>query len=43
MTLFIAEGQAMFTVKTGEAAGMPPRTDAVRAGLGPLPAWRQLP
>ena len=42
-TVFMPEGHAMFTVITGELTGSPPLTAAVRAGLGPLPAWRQLP
>ena len=32
----------MLTVNAGTSIGTPPRTEAVRAGFGPLPAWRQL-
>ena len=42
LSAFIPEGQAIFKVTTGTDFGMPPLTEAVLAGLGPLPACRQL-
>ena len=39
----IPDGQAIFSVMTGTYGETPPLTDAVLAGLGPLPACRQLP
>ena len=37
------EGQAIFSVMAGTVSGIPPNSAADRAGLGPFPAWRQLP
>ena len=39
----IPDGQAIFSVTAGTEEDIPPLTDAVLAGLGPFPAWRQLP
>ncbi len=43
ITVFIPDGQAMLMVTAGTCTGMAAFTDAVRAGLIPFPAWRQLP